>query len=124
MKITFPEDCGNAPKKQQLRDLMIALIQGSTDAASELMADGVVWEIVGRERLVGIDAVLKHFGAISGGKPSEFRIHQIITHGKTAALNATLTMNDGMQLEFCDVFEFTGASKTAKVKEVRSYRVA
>lgn len=122
-RIVCPEDCGNAPKKAQLRDLTIALFEGSVDTASALMTDGIVWDNVGSERLVGREAVIASFALMSEGKPTELHIHSIITHGKTAALNATVTMKDGTQIEYCDVYVFTGGSKLARIKEVKSYRV-
>lgn len=123
IRFVYPEDCGNAPRKQQLRDLTIALAKGEADQAKEFLSDQVVWEVVGEHRIVGPDTVCKAFGELAARGLAELRIHNIVTHGYIAALNATLTMHDGARVEYCDVYVFSGASKTAKVKEVRSYRI-
>lgn len=80
MKIVCAKDCGNAPRKEQLRDM-------------------------------------------TSGEPTELRIHNIITHGNTAAANFTLTLNDGTQVEYCDVYVFGSSGKRATIKEVKSYRI-
>lgn len=121
MRIVAPEDCGNAPRKVVLRDLTAALAIGDLEAASEFIDGKTEWEVVGGPRLAGPHAVCGHFEKLTGGAPCELRIRQIITHGRTAALNYALTCEHGAHFECCDVYLFRGSAKHAKVKEVASY---
>jgi hypothetical protein len=123
MKIVCAEDCGNAPRKEQLRELIIALAKGAVGSTPELMADDTAWDIVGSQRVIGPEAIQATFADMTAGEPTELRIHNIITHGNTAAANFTLTLNDGTQVEYCDVYVFGGSGKRARIKEVRSYRI-
>lgn len=123
MRIVCPEDCGNAPRKVQLRDFKIACARGALESNVELLSDSVEWEIVGGQRLVGLDAVRKYLEGETRQRPEELRIHTIISHGNTAALNATLSEPDGTRVEVCDVYVFAGFGKRGKIKEVKSYSI-
>ncbi len=123
MRIVCPEDCGNAPRKAQLRDFTIACARGALESNVELLSESVEWEIVGSQRLVGLDAVRGHLEDETVQRPVELRIHTIITHGNTAALNATLFEPNGTRVEVCDVYVFAGFGKRGKIKEVKSYRI-
>lgn len=123
MRIECAEDCGNAPRKAQLKELIISLAKSPIDAGQDLMADDIVWDIVGKQRILGPEAVLAAFAVSADGKPAALRIHNIITHGNIAAANYSITMDDGIQIEYCDVYVFRGFGKNGKLKEVRSYRI-
>src|SRR5690606_15410740 len=122
MRVVCPDDCGNAPRKGQLRDFNVALVTADASAA-ELMREDIQWEVVGQRRLVGPEAVCADLGAMAGPAPQELHIHHIITHGATAALHATLTRADGSRLAYCDIYQFTGGSRSARLKHVTSYRL-
>lgn len=121
MKVVCPVDCGNAPRKEILRDWNIALAGGDAAAVAELLADDVVFEPVGGSPIEGKAAVLSYFEEAAGVATEELQIHNIITHGNTAALNASLVMNDRRRLEYCHVYLFNGFSKTAKLKRITEY---
>lgn len=122
MKVICKEDCGNAPRKLVLRDLQTAWARGEVDAVLEHVRDDIVFDVVGRERIVGKDAFRAELERRAGaGSVSELHIHNIITHGWTAALNATITLADGRRYAYCDVYIFAGAARTAPIKEITSY---
>lgn len=56
-------------------------------------------------------------------KVIQLQIQNIITHGSTGAVNGFFVFDDHSSLSFCDVYTFTSAGKSAKVKEIVSYRV-
>lgn len=88
----------------------------------ENLADGAVWTVVGQNRVEGIPAIVEQAAGDRSEKPAELLIHNIITHGNTASLNASVVRQDGSRLEYCDVFRFSGFGKKAKIKEITSYR--
>lgn len=117
------EDCGNAPKKNFLKELQIALAKHEIDFCLEWITDDIVWEIVGEQLIQGKDDVEKWLEKKRDQKVEKLTIHNIITHGNTAALNATLTLNDQQKINFCDVYNFRGFGKNAKIKSITSYVV-
>jgi len=123
LKIVCAEDCGNAPKKALLRDLSIDYWGGDGQMMEENLADGAVWTVVGQNRVEGIPAIVEQAAGDRSEKPAELLIHNIITHGNTASLNASVVRQDGSRLEYCDVFRFSGFGKKAKIKEITSYRI-
>ena len=134
MKVLCPVDCDNAPRKAILRDWTIAWAQGEASAA-ELLADDVVVSYLSRpaagvaehaaDRASGA-AVDNNDDAVASGTvhsvPVELHIHHIITHGNTAALNATLLLDDGRRVDYCHIYLFNGFAKTAKLKRITAYR--
>lgn len=122
--VTAPEDCNNAPRKRILRDFTVALAEGDTDFVVQHLADGIVWDVIGTNRLEGLDSVksaLDDQGADTG--IAELTIENIITHGWTAALNGRISTRSGATTAFCNVYIFAGASKTAKIKQVTTYAI-
>jgi len=53
VKITVPNDCGNAPKKIILRDFNISLIIKDYSTLLEKTADDITWIIIGDEIIEG-----------------------------------------------------------------------
>ena len=123
MRIVCPDDCGNAPRKVQLRDFIIACAQGALGPHAELLAEGVVWDVVGEKAIVGRAAVGAYLEAAPGARPEELRIHTIVTHGSTAALNATLLGPGESRLELAEVYHFTGAGSRGRIRAAKSYRI-
>ncbi|MFC7340018.1 hypothetical protein [Saccharopolyspora griseoalba] len=113
-------DCGNAPRKVVLRDLVIGLAERDADAVVAPLADDVRWSLVGDVELVGADAV-RVWGA---GLPEadELTFEAVLTHGRMAAVDGSVIAADGAQEDFCHVLHFAGAAKTAEIVRVRSYR--
>lgn len=119
--VICPIDCGNAPKKQLLKDFTIALLQNQLDYCYEWITDNIVWELVGDKRLEGKKEWLAFFEETNYRGIQELHIHNIITHGNTASLNGTIYFDNGQKIAFCDVYNFSGFGKKAKIKSVTSY---
>jgi hypothetical protein len=120
IRLICPEDCGNAPRKALLRDFTFAAVRQDLDFIMKHLADSVVWEIAGKQQTVGqasfADAIRQWHA-----KPAVLlEIRHIITHGRTGAVSGVVTY-DGSSRSFCDVYEFAGASRTAKLKKMTSY---
>ena len=75
MKIVAPVDCDNAPKKQILRDLGIAMAQSNTDEALKFVADDLEWITIGTDEVVsGSDQLAKKLRAASAQPISQLTI--------------------------------------------------
>lgn len=123
MKIVCHEDCGNAPRKLLLRDNHIDYWQGDGRQFLDNVAHDAVWDVIGAGRCEGEAAIRDHMARGRGTEPVSLAIHHIITHGKTASLNATVVFKDGSRVEYCDVYTFAGAGRNAKVKQITTYKI-
>lgn len=119
--IICDEDCGNSPKKILLRDWNSAFVQGEHDIVLEPLTEAVEWGFVGAARFEGKSQVADLLREAAHHQKSELRILNIITHGGVGSVNGAVTFGDGKGYEFCHVFTFNSAGKTAKIKEITSY---
>lgn len=113
-------DCGNAPRKEILRDLVIGLADGDVDAVGGLLSEDVRWSLVGDAELVGADAVRDWVAGLA--EADELVFEALMTHGRLAGVDGTVIGPDGSREDFCHVLHFAGAARTAKIVRVRSYR--
>ncbi len=120
MKLNIQADCGNAPKRELIRDLTIYFVSYDIPKAMEHMADDVVWTLVGDEPITGKERFAAALTQMMGNKATELTIHSIVTHGKEGAVNGEMTMEDGNVFGFADFYEFASAGNT-KVKAIKSY---
>ena len=120
-KIVCEEDCGNAPKRIQIRDLNIAFAKGESDAVLEELTDNVIWEYVGDRRLEGKEAVADALQKEERTPKAEMVIFTIMTHGNVGGANGTITLKNGKTYSFSHVYKFSSAAKNAKIKEILSY---
>ncbi|MHA2788592.1 hypothetical protein ACXZ66_05530 [Corynebacterium sp. S7] len=120
MEVLIPEDCGNAPRVNIVGRFVANWAEGNTEAMSKWLSTDVVWNPVPAEELVGVDAVLSQ---IPAEQPERVDVNTIITHGRLASCDGTLTFKDSVQ-HFSLVFRFTSASKKAQIKTVRAFLVA
>ena len=125
LKVVCPVDCGNAKRKEILRDWNIAWARGEA-AAADLLGP-TTWctsrwvRPQWKERRPSWRPSPAGSAAMRQG-PEELHIHNIITHGNTAALNASLLMPGG-PVEYCHVYLFNGFAKSAKLKRITEYRI-
>ena len=124
VKITVTEDCGNAPKKQFVKDFCIALAHANIAVAMDMLADDVHVEIPGYESASGKQAVENLIVADSKrSKVSELVIDNILSHGDRCAANGLLKFEDGGLVAFCNIYVFNGHGKNAKLKEIIAYSI-
>lgn len=121
MQVTYPHDCGNAPKKVILKDLAIAMARLDTAFMNDTIADHVSWQIIGDRQVQGKEQMIESLEQWQTKKVLELNIDMIITHGKTASLNGRITLESNKHVDFCNVYLFTNASKHSKIKEITSY---
>lgn len=119
--VEAPEDCGNAPRKMVIRDLLVALAERDHDAVVSFLREDVRWDVVGLKELTGPDAVGDWL--LQQPPVEELHIATVITHGTDCGAEGRLVHSDGTTTRFNHIMLFAGHAKTAKVKEVRSYLV-
>ena len=120
LRIICGEDCGNAPRKELLKAFNIAFARGDAGFILEHVAPDIVWHMVGDRTVRGMEQFAEALDEMKGSKATELHIHNIITHGNTAAADGILKFGQ-KSYAFCDVYKFSGAAKTAKIKEITSY---
>jgi len=120
VKIIVGADCGNSPKKLFLKDFNIAIAEGNTGFVRDGLSDDIIWEIVGDKVIEGKSAFIDHLIQLGSIRVSELIINNIITHGKEAAVNGTVILENGETHSFCDIYSFTGA-KGNSIKSMSSY---
>ncbi|WP_300345651.1 nuclear transport factor 2 family protein [Nesterenkonia sp.] len=90
---------------------------GDAGALAAWLAEDAVWTLVGDQTHHGSDAAERARAPLA---PQRLEIRSVITHGRFASCDGRLT--DGARsIEFSHVMRFTGAGKTAKIAEIRSY---
>lgn len=114
-------DCGNAPRKQVLRDYSVALVRRDVEALLALVADDVEWDIVGRRSVEGRDGLVSALDEVLAGEAEVLRLDAVLTHGKEGAVSGRVDFRGGGRLRFCDVHEFGGHGRSAKIKRITSY---
>ncbi|MDQ0159689.1 nuclear transport factor 2 family protein [Alkalibacillus salilacus] len=122
MNIVCEESCGNAPRKALLRDFSIALTSGDVDSFQEFAIDDLEWQYVGGDKIVGLDQLRHTIQSKGEDNIQELRLENIITHGKTAAVDGVIHYENETYM-FCDVYEFNRADKNGKIKKVKSYLI-
>ena len=121
-KLTASPDCGNAPKKAFLRDFNVAFARADIPTLLAAVTDDFRWEMVGDKVLSGKDAFAAGLEEMKQHTASELDIHQIVTHGREAAVSGTMLMRDGKRFAFGDFYTFRGA-KGDRIAALRSYVV-
>jgi hypothetical protein len=121
MKITYPKDCGNAPKKITLVNLYEAFAYCDEKYILENTSNEIVWDIIGKKIIRGNNNVISTLNKYRDKGIKEIDIINVITHGNIASVNGNIIFDDKTSYSFCDIYKFTGFGKNAKIKEVSSY---
>lgn len=119
--VRIAPDCGNAPRREITRDLVIALADNDARVIEEMLAQNGQWTIVGAETHSGRDAILQWVAGLPAVRELEFG--SVLTHGKGASVDGTATRSDGTIVHFSHVLEFAGHAKTAPLASVRTYEI-
>lgn len=116
LEVTVDVDCGNAPRKAQVRDWVVALAAGDVDAVCNELDTGVRWDVAGQRRYEGIDEVRRYVEQLADEEITSLSIRHVLSHGKqVVAEGATDTTR------FIHLVTYTGHSKTASIAEVITY---
>lgn len=89
---------------------------GNVESLRPLLADDVRWEVAGDPELDAVSSL---------SLPQDVREVEIFTainHGKASSCNGRMSTVTG-RIDFCHVFRFSGAAKTARIVHIRTYFV-
>lgn len=122
MKITYPDHCGNSPKKALLIEIYKAIANADYDFILENLADNVKLNIIGVREAMGKEAVTSAMRELIAHGLTEIVVHDAITHGNTAAVHGSFIFGE-ICVDYCDVYKFNGFGKKAKIGEIKSYLI-
>lgn len=124
LTVVIPKGCDNAPRKQIIIDFTVAVLTLETDVIHTYAAETMIWqELKDHHTWTGRDSFIASLQEEAVEKIDRLEVEQVITHGKFASINGVLSLIDGRKIDFCDVYTFSSAAKTGKVKEVKSYKI-
>lgn len=119
-KITVGQDCGNAPKRQFIVELLSAFARNDQQCVLDSLTDDVRWEIVGRESFEGKEAVSQMLAARRGAA-EELIVENVLSHGAHCSANGVLIAET--RVAFCAVYAFNSHGKNARIKSVQVYEI-
>lgn len=124
MKMIIPKGCNNAPRKQIVIDFTVGILTQQSNIIEEYTHESIIWHRLKEQiKLEGLSSLMTTLQGDKTIKVDCLEIDQVITHGKSASINGVLLFADGSKVDFCDVYTFSSAAKSGKVKEVKSYRI-
>src|SRR5699024_4545508 len=124
MKLIIPKGCDNAPRKQIVIDFTVAILKQQNEIIKEYADESIIWyQINDQKKLEGQCSLITTLQDENKNIIDCLEIYQVITHGKFASINGVITLVNGSEIDFCDVYMFSNAAKSGKVKEVKSYRI-
>ncbi|SRR5690625_4621975 len=121
LQVECMENCGNSPKKNLLKELTIAYAKQDFSFCLDWLTDKVTWEIIGRKTVQDKHEVESALAELNRDPIQQLQIKNIITHGNTGAVNGTITLANEQKIAFCDVYNFSGFGKNAKINYISSY---
>ncbi|WP_431710660.1 nuclear transport factor 2 family protein [Glutamicibacter uratoxydans] len=123
LEIREPEGgCGNAPRAQIVRDLIVAIQSKDLEHLHQWLSPDVQWEVVGFQKLDGLNEVSDW---VTGARDNiSLSFNSILTHGREACVDGQVTNIRQVSVAFSYVFRFASTAKTAKVDAVRAYLVS
>lgn len=117
--ITDKPDCGNAPRMQILRDLVVAIAERDHHHIESVLSDDFTWTLIGDHTMGSRDELRTWLTALP--TVSEVEFGTLVTHGRGASVDGVFHLVDGSHSAFSHVLNFAGAAKAAKLASVKSY---
>lgn len=124
MKLIIPKGCDNAPRKKIVINFTVAVLTLQIEVIKEYADETIIWyQLKDNKKLEGRCSLISNLHDEDKSIIDCLEIHQVITHGKFASVNGLISLANGSKIDFCDVYMFSNAAKSGKVKEVKSYRL-
>ena len=121
-KIYVTEDCGNAPKKEYIREFNIAFAEADVEKILSMFSDDAEWVMVGNTAYHGKIEIEKALRAAKLKEAEELLIDNILSHGNRCSANGMLVFKD-VSIHFSDVYTFSRHAADAKIKKLISYAI-
>lgn len=122
MNVNVSSDCGNAPKKEFLKNLTIAFAKMDIAFLKNSVSHDIIWDKIGCNKIEGIESFSDELDKTPDKKIIELVLDQILTHGREGAVSGTRIFESGKQIAFSDFYSFSGA-KGVKVRLIRSFTI-
>ena len=119
MKISFPNDCDNAPKRKVIKDFIVAFYKNKSNEIENLLEDRFEFDIIGEIKIKEKETLKKYSSNFL--KTTELKINEILSHGKFGACNGEVII-DKQKIDFAYFFEFKSAGKNVFVK-ISEYKI-
>lgn len=103
-----------------LEEINKAFARSDSEFILQHVTDNIKWTVQGDFTVQGKEAFTKELKKMESPEPLELAISNIITHGKSAAVDGIMKSPDGKKYAFCDVYQFSGL-KNPKIKKMTSY---
>ena len=115
MEMTIPEDCGNSPRMALVAEIVTSWAARDDTAVREWLREDAHWELVGGADDAAQEGIVPPPFAAERGE-----ILTVLNHGRLAACDGYLVRGQE-RVDFCHVLRFAGATKTARIREIRTY---
>lgn len=122
-QLSFPSDCGNAPKRKQLKEVAASAFLNRIEEVSDYLAENFSYTVVGKGKSGDKALFLEKVSLLAERQPTEVILPSVITHGRTAALECRANFKKGSPAAYAVFIEFTSAGKQAKIKKAAIYIV-
>lgn len=122
MKLIIPKGCDNSPRKQIVIDFTVGMLNQQNEIIKEYADESIIWhQLKENKRIEGLSSFLAILQNEKKNIIESLDIDQVITHGKFASINGVISLADGTKIDFCDVYMFSQAARSGKVKKIKSY---
>lgn len=112
VKFACKTTCGNAPKKRFLLEFNKAFAEAAIDFMINSVSDNFEWVLVGDKSIQGKENFKAALETMKAYPSKEMILMNIITHGREAAVQGELLLNDGSRYSFADIYTFKNAKGT------------
>lgn len=103
-----------------LEEFNRAFAKSDSDYILKHVTDDIKWTVLGDFSIQGKEAFKQELKKMESPEPFELIMNNIITHGRSAAVDGTMKTPDNKTYAFCDVYHFRGL-KNPLIKEMTSY---
>lgn len=126
MQTHIPDNCGNSPRSLLSIEIAINLAANDYDKLEPLLAEDFTLSIAGDDKEIARSELQSYMEKAIQSIVSieKFDILTSISHGKYAAVSSRAYMSNGITLNSHDLYEFTGAGGSAKLRKVTSHPVS
>lgn len=118
MKISYPGDCANSPRKCFLIELHRAYAECDFELLMASASKDIVWSLAGQWRVEGRDDYESALQVQRSKPVDELTIEHVITHGREAAVSGRYRVADHWY-RFADIYVFTSTTSST-LKSVQS----
>src|SRR5690606_35523659 len=115
MKFSFPQDCGNSPKRELIKNICLAVVNNDMAKFYSHLADDIIWEFVENVRLSGKQEVKDFYEKNRTGQVEGMVLDYILTHGKQGSARGNIILS-ARSIHFADFYEFASAKCTLIIK--------